>query len=239
MKTVAMLYLCTGAYVYFWEEFFKSFEEKFLPNTEKHYFVWTDSDNIFAEDNKRVHKIYKECLGFPDETLKRFHTFSTITDKLESFDYFFFMNSNSVCIETITEEEFIPNDDELLVVKHPGYLNTFVKFLPYERREESTAFIAFDEGKYYVLGGVNGGPSAIYLKMIHTLKENIDKDLENNIVAVWHDESHLNKYITNSEVKFKVLDSDYGFFEDWYMPFLTERIRILEKRKYIDMTNIK
>lgn len=240
-NTVAILYLCTGDYVYFWKDFFTSFDEKFLPNTEKYYYVWTDSEHIFAEDNSRVHKIYKDCLGFPDETLMRYHTFSTVSDELKQYDYIFFINSNCICIETITEEEFLPDEHELLVVKHAMYSDSPIKSVPYERDCKSTAYVPLNEGKMYVLGAINGGSASTYLSMIETLKENIDIDLQNNFVAVWHDESHLNWYVNTDTIKCKVLEPEYGYFEDYckLFPELEKKILILDKSKHIDMIKIK
>lgn len=45
------------------------------------------------------------------------------------------------------------------------------------------------------------------LDMICTLKERIDSDEENHVVARWHDESHVNKYIIGK--KYKVLGVEY------------------------------
>ena len=37
MKSIGILYICTGPYYLFWEDFFKSFEAKFLTDYEKKY----------------------------------------------------------------------------------------------------------------------------------------------------------------------------------------------------------
>lgn len=49
MKKIAILYICTGKYDIFWEDFYKTSEKYFLNNSEKHYFVFTD-----AQDRKSV-----------------------------------------------------------------------------------------------------------------------------------------------------------------------------------------
>ena len=72
MTKIGMLYICTGKYTVFWPEFYRSFEEKFLPGCEKEYFVFTDAPAIEYEDAPRVHRIYQEAYPWPYSTLKRF-----------------------------------------------------------------------------------------------------------------------------------------------------------------------
>ena len=82
---IAILYICTGKYDIFWKEFFESYEELFLPNSEKEYFVFTDAEELYAEKNcERIHRIYQEQLGWPKDTLMRFHMFDTISEQLKN-----------------------------------------------------------------------------------------------------------------------------------------------------------
>ena len=54
--TIAVLYICTGKYVAFWEKFYKSFEENFLKNSQVEYFVFTDAENLYQQqENPRIH----------------------------------------------------------------------------------------------------------------------------------------------------------------------------------------
>ncbi len=158
MKKIAILYICTGKYDIFWKEFYKSSEKYLLPNCEKTYFVFTDAEKIYDEEkNKRIHKIYQENLGWPDNTLKRFHMFWSIKKDLEKYDYIYFFNANCEIKRTITEQEFLPDPKKLLVVKHIGYHHKYNLFYPYERRKNSTAYIKRGYGNTYIFGGFNGG----------------------------------------------------------------------------------
>ena len=46
MTKVGMLYICTGKYTVFWPEFYRTFNETFLPNCEKEYVVFTGAPAI-------------------------------------------------------------------------------------------------------------------------------------------------------------------------------------------------
>ena len=242
MNKVAILYIATGNYYFFFKRFYESFEEKFLLSSEKHYFIFTDADDLgIEEDSPRIHKIYQAQLGWPKDTLYRFKMFLSIEEELKKFDYIFFMNSNLICLEEITEYEFLPTKEELLVVRHPGFYNKEKNhILPYERRRSSKAYIPFLSLKKtaYYMGGLNGGKSKYYLSLIHTLNNWINEDEKKGITALWHDESHLNKYIYTYKGPIKVLSPSYGYPEDQDLPFKV-KILILEKYKYIKLVNKK
>lgn len=112
MTKIGMLYICTGKYTVFWPEFYRSFEEKFLPGCEKEYFVFTDAPAIEYEDAPRVHRIYQEAYPWPYSTLKRFSIFLTQEDALRGMDYLFFFNANLTCKKTVTAEEFLPRPEK-------------------------------------------------------------------------------------------------------------------------------
>lgn len=60
--------------------------------------------------------------------------------------------------------------------------------------------------------------------------QNIDIDFNNNIIAIWHDESHLNLYFTQHPPK--VLDSSYIYPEDKPIKGMTPIILMRDKKKY-------
>src|SRR6478672_8403971 len=97
---VGILYICTGKYDVFWNGFYESAEKFLMPDTEKHYFVFTDSEQI--QSSERIHKIYQERLGWPKDTLMRFHLFLNIEDQLNEMDYLFFFNANYTFTKTIS-----------------------------------------------------------------------------------------------------------------------------------------
>jgi hypothetical protein len=236
---IGILYICTGKYDIFWKDFYLSCEKYFIPEAEKQYFVFTDSPEIeFEKVNKNIHKIFQQNLGWPNNTLKRYKMFSSVSNELKNIDYIFFLNADFLFVENITAEEFLPIDNEELVACiHPGYFDKKKSKFPYEKNKESLAFIQKNEGKFYFAGGINGGKTTKFIKAIDQLKSNIDIDLKNNIIAIWHDESHWNKYLVDKLEKVKILHPGFLYPESFDIPF-DKKIVIRDKRKYFDYSHI-
>ncbi|MCK5825182.1 MAG: hypothetical protein KAG96_07225 [Ichthyobacteriaceae bacterium] len=237
---IAILYICTGKYDVFWDGFYNSSEEFFVNGDEKHYFVFTDSNNIIERDNVTI--IKKQSKGFPADSLYRFDMFLEIEKQVLNYNYVFFFNSNMLFVDYVGTEIFPCNNFKGLIgVIHPlglKYKNNPSMFT-YERNKNSTAYIKKEsEKKYeYFMGGLNGGSVSEYYKMVSTCSKNTHIDDENGIVAVYHDESHLNKYF--SENKVHSLPTSYGFPEGWNLPF-NAKIIIRDKvkvDKYFDKNN--
>jgi hypothetical protein len=223
----AILYICTGKYTIFWEKFYSSCEKYFFHDTEKHYFVFTDGQ--IPIDNERIHRIEQKNLGWPGNTLYRYHMFWNIREQLAPFDYIFFFNSNCEFLAPV-REEFLPSSKQgITVVQHPGFFNKEPDSFTYDRNPKSQAYIPFGKGSCYICGGVNGGYSDSYLELIYTLKNAIEYDDAKGVVALWHDESHINKYILT--YPHKLLSPSYCYPEGWDIPF-EKIILIRDKSKY-------
>lgn len=225
---IGVLYICTGKYSIFWKSFYESSEKYFLANHSKMYFVFTDAKTIDYQNNENVVMIFQENLGWPNNTLMRFHVFKKHETLLQGMDFLFFCNANLLFVDSVGDE-ILPFKEGLAALQQPGYWNKPREKFPYETNPVSRANIPTDKGKYYVMGAFNGGKTETFLKMSEELSENINEDLKKNIIAVWHDESHLNKYIIDKNIK--ILDPSYGYPEDWDLPF-NPKIMIRDKTKY-------
>lgn len=225
---IAILYICTGSYHVFWQNFYESAETYFLPGALKNYFVFSDADaSLFAQPE--ITLVHQERLGWPHDTLKRFHMFLRVERQLRSYDYIFFFNAN-VQFQSPIGEEMLPSTEEgLVVVQHPGYFASPSCDLPYDRNPKSLASIPMGCGRVYVMGGVNGGCGDAYLDLINDLAWAVDKDLERGVIALWHDESHLNRYVLNR--KHKLLPPSYGFPEGSAIPY-DNIITIIDKNNW-------
>lgn len=231
-KTIGILYICTGKYVIFWRDFYLSMEKYFLPNTEKKYFVFTDSSEIdFEHTDSNIKRFYQKDLGWPDNTLKRFHVFLDKENEILNTDYLIFCNANLLAQELINESDFLPvGHQKLLATQHPGFFNKQRNKFTYDTNIKSTARVKDDEGEIYVAGGLNGGMTYDFIKAIKVMKKNIDQDSENGVIALWHDESHWNRYII-SRTDVKILPPSFLYPEGWNIPF-NPIILIRDKQKY-------
>ena len=231
---IAIVYIATGNYSVFWPVFYESMEKYFLPDYEKHYFVFSDQE---IKGGKNVTHIYRKWHGFPNDSLDRFEMFVSIEKQLKSYQYTYFLNANSEVLQPVGREILPSRQQKLVVAMHPKYYrNANVYNYPYERRYFSTAYIPNGVGRYYVQGAFNGGRTQDYLKMSKTLVENIKKDKENGVMAIWHDESHLNKYILDEEPLYLTPNYVWANFDytlyDQYVKENSIKIQMRDKRYY-------
>ena len=73
--------------------------------------------------------------------------------------------------------------------------------------------------------------------MVHKLKANVDADTANGVVATWHDESHLNRFIIG-RTDVKILPPCFGFPEGWDLPYEATMF-IRDKSRYFDVEAVK
>lgn len=238
MNKVAIFYICTGKYSVLWKEFYESSEELFLKDCHKEYFVFTDAESLEYEgQNPSIHRIHQEILPWPYPTLYRFKMFNTQYDSVKDFDYVFFFNANAKFVEEITADLVLPGKENggLVVVKHPRYRMCESFDYPYDRNFKCKAYIGYGKGKVYVQGCIIGGTTEAFYKMSTTLEAQIDKDLRKNVIALWHDESYLNKYVLKHK-HYKLLPPEFAH------PAIAEsktKIYMRPKQNYFDVGQLK
>ena len=125
----------------------------------------------------------------------------------------------------------------LTAVCHLPYYGKNPIFHPYDRSGKSRASIPYSCGQYYVAGGLNGGTAAAYLALCRELKKRTDEDLQNNVIARFHDESQLNRLVAETPGKFRILPPDYCTPEE--TPTGHEAILVLQKSRCINVESVK
>ena len=194
---IAILYICTGNYDIFWDEFYTTTEKYFYPNAQKSYFVFTDSRKLLR--NKNIKAYYQTKVGWPYDTLLRFNWFCSIQDVLLKYDYCYYINANGKFLRVV-DDNLIPYPSKECPYVFSIHIRNYddyegATFTP-ERNPESTAYIAKGTPCRAHSGGFFGGTSKAFVLMSRELRERIAVDLQNGIIAIWHDQSHLIKFAT-------------------------------------------
>lgn len=226
-RKIAILYICTGKYNQFFDGFYESSEKYFLTGVaEKEYYVFTDDMTLSSAPN--VHLLFKKYEGFPMDSLFRFDMFLRVRDEILKHDFAYFFNANMLFVAPVGKE-FLPNNADMTAVIHPGQYRRWACLYPYERNKKSMAYIAPFEGNYhYYMGSLNGGKSEAFVKFAEECSKRTHQDYDNGIIALVHDESHLNKYMR--DVNGEGLSPMYAVPEGKDMPF-EPKIIIRDKAK--------
>lgn len=221
---IALLTIATNKYIQFTNPLLESVKKYFLIDHTVDMFVHT---NIKIIPSGCI-KIFQEHQPFPYPTLMRYHIFTKNKSQYENYDYYFYCDIDMKFVDYVGEEIF----GNMTATRHPGFYNKPRRDFSYETRKESTAYIADNEGEYYFCGGFNGGKD--YLKMAQTISNNIDIDKNNGITAVWHDESHLNRYLIDNKPDV-VLTPEYCYPEpptglNWGLEQFKPKLMALNKK---------
>lgn len=242
MPTAAILYICTGAYNVFWDDFYPNFERYFLPECEKTYFVFTDAAAIAHEEQPNVRRIPWQAMPWPQSTMARFDAFLSQEAALRGFDWLIFANANLRCQQAVPASRLLPDPaagQDLFAVCHLPYYGQDPIFHPYERRPRCRAAIPYNCGQYYVAGGINGGTAAAFLALSRELKDRMDADLADGIIARCHDESQLNRLVAEQPQRFRIVGPECCVPEERPLPPGQEYIRVLQKSRFIDVSAAK
>lgn len=242
-KTIGIYTIYVGQYVKFYENLIKNCEDFFLPQYKKYYYIATDNENLTKpkglEDRIFFLKINK--IGWPYETLYRFKYFLMFNkEDVNKSDYIYFINGNGQFVQNVNKE-VLPDTSGYVFTIHHGYKNKKYEKLSYEKKNSnSTAFIGKKSGeKYsYYAGGFYGATREKYLEMCSILDKNISIDEENDYIAEWHDESHINNYcnkVLNSN--FKKLDIEYHVPQEKIQDFKLIKLIYLDKKKYLEQNS--
>lgn len=217
---IGILYIGIGRYACFWTDFYSSCQKNFVPEAEKHYYVFTDSDSIAPSDHVTV--FHQDDMGWPCNSLFRFKMFKRIEQHLKANDYLFFFNSNALIVSAISAKDILPEEEDFSAMS----IETDINNMGHENRKASAAYIAKGEAAHYYSGALNGGKCLPYIELINECDRIVDTDLNNGIMPVWHDESVLNKFLIGKSIK--TVYRDMGKPENWSKP---KNAKIILRRK--------
>ena len=213
---VAITFIGTNKYLDFLPKYYENVEKYFLPNTEKTIFAFTDGELNDTPDNLKVY--HQEHLEWPFITLKRFEIINKAREEIKKHDWLVFIDGDALPVTTITEEEFF-KDKPLFGVHHPCH---FLGMEPhtqapgaYDQNPNSEAYVDTSKGlpEVYYQGCFWGGKVPNVCAMIDELEARVNRDLEKNVVALWHDESQINRYFLERLDMVHTYGPEYAFPE--------------------------
>lgn len=207
---VGLCVVATGRYDTYAEKMIESARTYFCKNQEVTFFVFTDGN---IKESKDVVKVYQKRLGWPYDTLKRFHVYEQHKEVFKDMDFLFATDADMLFTAPVGDEIL----SDRVATTHPGFFKDPKKG-SFETNKKSTAFVKKKEKKHYFAGGFYGGKKEEFLRFISTAKNQIDKDLKWDYIAVWHDESHLNRYFIDHPPTL-ILNPSYCYPESWDLPY--------------------
>jgi hypothetical protein len=231
-KKIAIIFIGTGKYINFFPRYYRTFMEYFVPECWKDFYVFTDGElSEFSYSN--VHLVSsKDTFDFPSTGyspenwdylmhqsiggLGRFNQIKRIKSQLSYYDWMVYLDADMYCCpKLISYQEFFDDSKSFFGIQHPTRSPYFKKFdgdLPFERNLVSSACVSEEMqlDEVYLQGCVWGGKIPNVFELVDELDTRIKSDLSNNIRAIAHDESHLNRYRMENIDKFRVLPSYFA-----------------------------
>ncbi len=220
---VGLLIMATGKYISFVPPLVTSAEKYFCNNHNVTYFVFTDSD---LPSTSNITYIHQNRLGWPYDTMMRYHVYLASQNLLETQDYLFACDADMLFVGEVGDEIL----GKRVATIHPGYFSG--RRGTYETNPKSLAYISNQEGEHYFAGGFYGGEAQEVLTIAKTNAAHIDNDLMHNFIAVWHDESHWNRYCIDHKPTI-ILNPSYCYPEGWSIPYTPKLVAL--NKNHADM----
>ena len=180
-----------------------------------------------------------ESSPWPMPTLLRYELLTKAADKIEG-EIVMHLDADMLFADSLTKNDLIQaiGDREIALVKHPGYFrpSKFAKVIFYlsnprfilgdfksyllnggigswEKNSNSLAFVSRKDRKVYVCGATWFGKKNSIIDLCSALSLRIQEDLSKNILAKFHDESHLNWFAANNS--FSLLGPKFCYDENY------------------------
>uniref|UniRef100_H3AG18 Alpha 1,3-galactosyltransferase 2 n=1 Tax=Latimeria chalumnae TaxID=7897 RepID=H3AG18_LATCH len=210
--TVGLTVFAVGKYLdVFLETFLITAEWYFMIGHNVIYYVFTDQPNKVPKvplANKRLLRIIpvSRHQRWQDVSMLRMKSISEVIDIFVSREaqYLFCMD-----VDQFFEGRFgVETLSDSVAQMHSWFYHRFSIFYSYDRNPKSAAYMGLGEGDLYYHAAVFGGTWQKVKHIVDSCYQGIWTDKQNNVEALWHDESHLNKYFWLHKPS-KVLSPEY------------------------------
>ena len=204
---ILLLTIATGRYLEFVGPLRASVAAHFLGGHHVEQLLFTNHP-VAPTPGLHVQRIAHK--SWPAPTLRRYEHFLAAAPTIGRFDFCFYIDADMLIHAPVGPEIL----GDLVAVRHP-----YQSFLPpdrieYDRNPRSRACVPLGRGRTYYAGGFNGGRTSTFLALADTLASWITADRAAGVVARWHDESHLNRYLIDHPPTVE-LSPAYCYPEEW------------------------
>ncbi|XP_070374543.1 histo-blood group ABO system transferase-like isoform X2 [Equus asinus] len=213
--TIGITVFAIKKYVVFLKLFLETAEQHFMVGHRVNYYVFTDRPADvphvpLGEGRQMVVLEVPASARWQDVSMSRMEMISSFCEQrfLREVDFL-------VCADVdmkFRDHVGVEILSQLFGTLHPGYYRASREAFPYERRPQSQAHIPRDQGDFYYMGAFFGGSVSEVYRLTKACHQAIVADRANGIEAVWHDESHLNRYLLDHKPT-KVLSPEYMWDE--------------------------
>ncbi|XP_037831138.1 N-acetyllactosaminide alpha-1,3-galactosyltransferase-like isoform X2 [Kryptolebias marmoratus] len=195
-SSVALTVFAVGSYMeVYLETFLKSSEHYFMLGLPVSYYVFTDTPekvpNIELGPQRRLKVIKVEkYTRWQDISMMRM---KIISDTIESDIRHRCTHVFCFDVDQVFTGRFGPEAlGDSVAQLHAGYYRSPKNLRTYDNNPKSKAYM--ETGDFYYHAAVFGGTWKRVKALTDACYKGIVEDKENNVEALWHDESHLNKY---------------------------------------------
>ena len=211
----------------------------------------------FAKELTRVQvKIFTiPSYGWPDASLLRYRLIFSKAATWPRDEIMVYLDADMLAVSSLSYRDFNQKDKRgVTLVRHPGYFRppgySIIKFYfshpkvafrdlivsvfggglgAWETRPSSTAFVERKLRRGYFCGGIWWGTVSEILSLCESLASRIDLDSSRGVLAIWHDESHLNWWATTNP--HQTASPAYCFASEYpALKTLTPKIVAVDKR---------
>ena len=231
-KSFTIFTIATGKYIHYFEDLYHDLVECLDYVDSIDIILLTDQDfspKVRVEEERiKLKKYYATFDSWVSATLLRYREILRFKNDLPDQNTVWvdadmrIVNSEIFCREIIAM-------NSLTFSRHPGHVFSLKKYAgesykakifyvlkaikrllsgqffsgEWEESRRSTAYLPHFKRRRLVHGAFWGGPKEQVIEMCMELNDAVNKDLEHNYIAVWHDESHLNRYFSSRKSKYK------------------------------------
>lgn len=212
---IAFLTIATNKYIQYAENLLSTLNDFAFKNTKHQVdlFVFTNIPELFRHRFMRIntHGVMTTHVPFPLVSLLRYHYYASC-DALKDYDYLYHIDCDMLMQDVVSEEIF---GDSTCVI-HPGFYgqNINPSHFPYDRASGSNAYVQPGIGTHYYQNCFQGGKALQFLNMCNVLRNRIEEDLRKNYIALWHDESYMNRYMIENPPT-TILSPVYAQPQNW------------------------